>query len=239
MAPAVYTVDSALVAPVGIEAMARQGKPWLADSEKSRLVFWQGPTGHCEPFAQSRPDAAYRPVTLKRHGQEKTDWVFTCVVRIKKYGKVRLAVIYDNPDRQGKPIYCCTRQLTWNATQIVQVRCHRWDIAPVHEPLKQFLGAEASQLQTEAGVRRHLPLVCVVNSLLKALDLSQPIGELSMTECQDVSPTVGQRCRRILLEVCSELIRTIHRWVEESPITPTQVFETLFKQLLYVRWVAK
>jgi hypothetical protein len=124
-------------------------------------VFWQGQTFNCETFAQSRPDEAYRPVTLKRHGQEKTYGVFTCVVRIKKYGKVRLAVIYDNPDRQGKPIYCFTRHLTWNASKIVQVRCHRWDIEPLHEQIKQFLGAEDSQLQTEAGVRRHLTLVFV------------------------------------------------------------------------------
>jgi hypothetical protein len=129
MAPEVYTVDSALFAPVVIEAIERPGKPWLADSEKTRLVFWQGQTFNCETFAQSRPDEAYRPVTLKRYGQEKTYWVFTCVVRIKKYGQVRMAVLYDNPDRQGKPIYCFTRQLTWNATKIVQVRCHRWDIA--------------------------------------------------------------------------------------------------------------
>jgi len=79
------------------------------------LVFWQGQTFNCETFAQSRPDQAYRPVTLNRHGQEKMFWGYTCIVRIKKYGKVRLAVISDQPDRQGKPIYCCTRMLTWNA----------------------------------------------------------------------------------------------------------------------------
>jgi DDE superfamily endonuclease len=101
VAPQVYTVDSALFAPVMIEAIEKHGKPWLADSEKTRLVFWQGQTFNCETFAQSRPDQAYRPVTLNRHGQEKTFWVFTCVVRIKKYGKVRLAVIYDQPDRQA------------------------------------------------------------------------------------------------------------------------------------------
>ena len=234
MAPEVYPVDSALLAPVVIEAIERQGKPWLADSEKTRLVFWQGQTFHCETFAQSRPDEAYHPVTLKRHGQEKTYWAFTCVVRIKKYGKVRMAVIYDNPDRQGKPIYCCTRQLTWNAAKIVQVRCHRWDIEPLHEQIKQFLGAEDSQLQTETGVRRHLTWVFVVNSLLKSLDLSQPIEDLPMTELQDVSPTFGQRCRRILLEVFYELIQTIHRWLEQGQMTPTQIFETLFKRLLYV-----
>ena len=104
LAPEVYTVDSALFAPAMIETIERHGKPGLADSEKTRLVFWPGQTFNCETFAQSRPDEAYRPVTLKRHGQEKTYWVFTCVVRIKKYGKVRMAVIYDNPDRQGKPI---------------------------------------------------------------------------------------------------------------------------------------
>jgi SRSO17 transposase len=234
MAPNVYTVDSALFAPVVIEAIEKQGKPWLADSEKTRLVFWQGQTFNCETFAQSRPDEAYRPVILTHRGQEKRYWVFTCVVRIRKYGKVRLAVIYDNPDRQGKPIYCFTRQLTWNATKIVQVRCHRWDIEPLHEQIKQFLGAEDSQLQSEAGVRRHLTLVLVVNSLLKSLDLSQPIGELPMTEFQNVSPTFGQRCRRILLEVFYELIQTIHLWLEEKQITPSQIFETLFKRLLYV-----
>ena len=129
------------------------------------MVFWQGQTFNCETFAQSRPDQAYRPETLNRHGQEKTFWGYTCVVRIKKYGKVRLAVISDQPDRQGKPIYCSTRMLTWNAQKILQVRCHRWDIEPLHEQIKQFLGAEDSQLQTAAGVRRHPRLVFVVNSL--------------------------------------------------------------------------
>jgi hypothetical protein len=234
VAPDVYTVDSALFAPVRIKTIENQGKPWLADSEKTRLVFWPGQTFNCETFAQSRPDQAYRPVTLNRPGQEKTFWVFTWVVRLKKYGQVRLAVIYDQPDRQGKPIYCCTRMLTGNAQKIVQVRCHRWDIEPLHEQIKQFLGAEDSQLQTEAGVRRHLTLVLVVNSLLKSLELSQPIGDLPMTEFQNVSPTFGQRCRRILLEVFHDLSQTIARWLKENQMTPSQVFEILFNRLLYV-----
>ena len=234
VAPDVYTVDSARFAPVVIEAIEKQGKPWLADSEKTRLVFWQGQTCNCETFAQSRPNEAYRPVMLKRHGQEKTFWVLTCVVRIKKYGKVWLAVIYDQPDRQGQPMYCFTRMLTWNAQKIVQVRCHRWDIEPLQEQIKQFLGAEGSQLQTEAGVRRHLTLVFMVNSLLKSLDLSQPIGDLPMTEFQNVSPTFGQRCRRILLEVFHALMQTMARWLKENQMTPSQVFEILFNRLLYL-----
>jgi hypothetical protein len=30
------------------------------------------------------------------------------------------------------------------------------------------------------------------------------------------------------------LIQTIHRWLEQGQMTPTQIFETLFKRLLYV-----
>jgi hypothetical protein len=41
---------------------------------------------------------------------------------------------------------------------------------PLHERIQQFLGAEDSQLQTEAGVRRHLTLVFVVHSWLQPLD---------------------------------------------------------------------
>jgi hypothetical protein len=80
-APDVYTVDRALFASAGIETIEKHGKPGLADSEKTRWVFWQGQTFDCETFAQSRPDEAYRPVTLRRRGQEKSYWVFSCVVR--------------------------------------------------------------------------------------------------------------------------------------------------------------
>jgi hypothetical protein len=233
LAPEVYTVDSALFAPAVIEAIERQGTPWLADSEKSRLVFWQGQTFTCETVAQSRPDQAYRPVTLKRRGKQKTFWVFTCVVRIRQVDKVRMAVIYDHPSRQGPPIYGFTNRLTWNAHKIVQVRCPRWDLEPLPEQVQQFLGAEDSQRQTDAGVRRHLTLVFVVNSLLKSLDLSQPLGDLPMTEFTDLVPTFGQRCRRILVELFHDLIQTIHRWLQEKQKTPTEIFETLFNRLLY------
>jgi hypothetical protein len=76
--------------------------------------------------------------------------------------------------------------------------------------------------------------VFVVNSLLKSLDLSQPIGDLPMTEFQDVLPTFGQRCHRILFEVFHDLIQTMARWREERQMTPGEIFETLFKRLLYV-----
>ena len=133
--------------------------------------------------------------------------------------------------------------LVWNNHKILSVRIHRWDIEPFHEQIKQFLGAEDSQLQTEQGVRKHLTLVFVVNSLLKSIDLSSPIGDLPMDSYKDVQffrysaerdqPTFGQRCRRIVLEVFNELFHKIHHWSETKSKKVTDIFETLFRRLLY------
>ena len=74
----------------------------------------------------------------------------------------------------------------------------------------------------------------VLNSLLKSIDLSSPIGDLSMNWPDDVQPTFGQRCRRVVLEVFHDLIQKIHHWIETETKTVTEIFETLFHKLLYV-----
>jgi hypothetical protein len=232
--PDVYTVDSALFAPVVIDAIEGHGKPWVADSEKTRLVFWKGEKFNCESFAKSRPEEAYREIKLVRGGREKRYWVFSCVVRIKRYGKVRMCVIYEKGVGQGDPIYCFTNMLTWDAGKIVKVRFHRWCIEPLHEQIKHFLGAEDSQLQTEEGVRKHLTLVFVVNSVLKSMEMGQSIGDLPMNRfVEDVKPTFGHRCRRIMLELFHDLIKTIEHWLREKHMRPSAIFEILFKRLLY------
>lgn len=234
VSPSAYVVDSGLFDPVVIGAIDSHGKPWVADSQKSRIVFAGGKRFNCEEFEKSLPDKAFRSYTIKIRGKERTFWVFTKTVRIKRYGKVRIAIIYTNPNREGNPIFCFTKMLTWDAKKILSVRYHRWDIEPFHEQIKQFLGAEDSQLQTEEGVRNHLTLVFVVNSLLKSLDLRKPIGGLSMDGFEeDVQITFGQRCRRIIFEVFYDLIETIRSWIEESKMTVSEIFEILFRRLLY------
>jgi len=137
----------------------------LADSQKNRVLFYKGERYNCETLQQTLALDAFREITLTIRNNKRTYWVFTCCVRIRQYGKVRLAIIYDNPERKGEPIYVFTKMLVWNAKKILSVRLHRWDIEPFHEQIKQFLGAESSQLQNEAGVRKHLTLVFVVNSI--------------------------------------------------------------------------
>ncbi len=233
VAPNAYAVDSSLFTPLVIERIQQSDKPWIADSQYNRILYYKGQEYNCETFQQTIPKESFKEVTVCVRHKQRTRWVFTCSVRIRRYGKVRFAIIYDNPDKKGNPIYTFTNMLVWNAHKILSVRMHRWDIEPFHEQIKQFLGAENSQLQTEQGVRKHLTLVFVVNSLLKSIDLSSPIGDLPMDWSEDVHPTFGQRCRRIIFEIFHDLIKAIHHWVETKSKTITEIFETLFKRLLY------
>jgi Transposase DDE domain len=233
LAPDAYAIDSGLFDPVVIERIQQAQKPWVADSEKNRILYHKGQSYNCETFNQTIPKESFRETTISIRHQEQTRWMFTSTVRIRRYGKVRFAIIYDNPDKQGEPIYVFTDMLVWNNNKILSVRSHRWDIEPFHEQIKQFLGAEDSQLQTEQGVRKHLTLVFVVNSLLKSIDLSSPIGDLPMDSYKDVQSTFGQRCRRIVFEVFHEMIQKIHQWVDTKSKTVTEIFQTLFQRLLY------
>jgi hypothetical protein len=233
VAPDAYAVDSGLFTPTIIGHVEQLNKPWVADSEKSRILYSKGKQYNCETFNATLSAEAFKPITVRLGQQKKTRWVFSCTVRIRRYGKVRIAIIYHQPDKQGNPIYVFTNMLVWNKTKLLQVRLHRWDIEPLHEQIKQFLGAESSQLQTETGVRKHLTLVFVVNSLLKSIELSSPIGNLSIQWSQDDSPTFGQRCRRVILEVFSDLIGQIHHWIATQKNDVTDIFKTLFHHLLF------
>ena len=132
----------------------------------------------------------------------------------------------------GDPIFCFTNKLHWEATRILTVRIRRWDIEPLHEQIKQFLGAEESQLQNENGVRRHLTLVFVVNSLLQSVDMEQPIAGLSMEGRRENSQwTFGQRCLRIILEVFENMIQKIITWFSEEKLSPNEILEKLFTKM--------
>ena len=233
-APNAYAVDSGLFTPTIINRVEALNKPWVADSEKNRILHYKGSRYNCQTFNQTLKPQAFKEVTVRIGRQDKTRWIFSCTVRIRRYGKVRLAIIYSKPNKEGNPIYVFTNMLWWNAKKLLTVRLHRWDIEPLHEQIKQFLGAESSQLQTETGVRKHLTLVFVVNSLLKSMDLSSPIGDLSMEWENNEIPTFGQRCRRVILEVFYDIITQVHQWITTQIRTVPEIFQTLFYRLLRV-----
>jgi hypothetical protein len=103
-APNAYALDSSLFAPDVIERIQHYKKPWVADSKKNRILTYKGQRYNCETFEQTLPLDAFRKITLTIRKSPRTYWVFTCCVRLRQYGKVRMAIIYDNPERKGDPV---------------------------------------------------------------------------------------------------------------------------------------
>lgn len=98
LAPDVYVVDSSLFTPVVIQEIESFEKPWVADSEKSRILYDKGKRFNLSTYESQLPLKAFREVSITIHGEKRTFYVFTKVVRIRKYGKVRLAIIYYHLD---------------------------------------------------------------------------------------------------------------------------------------------
>ena len=120
-APNAYALDSSLFTPEIIIRIQHYQKPWVADSKKNRILTYKGQRYNCETFEQTLPSEAFREITLMIRKSQRTYLVFTCCVFLRRYGKVRMAIIYDNPERKGEPLYVFTKMLYWNAKIILSV----------------------------------------------------------------------------------------------------------------------
>ena len=98
VAPDAYAVDSGLFTPTVIGHVEQLNKPWVADSEKNRILYHKGMAYNCDTFNATLPKEAFQAVTVRLGQHEKTRWVFSCTVRIRRYGTVRLAILYQHPD---------------------------------------------------------------------------------------------------------------------------------------------
>ncbi len=119
VAPNAYAVDSGLFAPEVIERIEQSDKPWVADSAKNRVVYYKDQRYNCETFQQTIPKEFFKEATVHIRGQERTHWMYSCTVRIRRYGKVRFAIIYDNSDKHGEPVYVFTQTLFWDIHKIL------------------------------------------------------------------------------------------------------------------------
>ncbi len=104
VAPSAYAVDSGLFTPLVIERIQQADKPWIADSQKNRVVYYKGQEYNCETFQQTIPKESLKEVTVSIRHKERTRWVFTCSVRIRRYGKVWTAP--PRSDSKLSQCYC-------------------------------------------------------------------------------------------------------------------------------------
>jgi len=201
------------------------GKHWVSEIECSRHIQWFGQWQRVDAVAEGlrkeHPEG-FRHIRAKcRNGEIKDSWVYTKVVRLKKYGKKRLAIVHETEDLTDTPRFYLTDALHWEAGRMIETWSYRWSSEIFHEFGKQVTGMESAQLREEEGVKRHFRLSCVAQSLIQRA----PVGESKCEKFQFAKgeTTIGQRCRTIAREILHSILELSKRLFTEGKSTESVV----------------
>jgi len=109
----------------------------------------------------------FRPVTVRYRGEKETCYAYCQTHRLHNFGKVRLVISHRREDLSDDPVFTITNHLSWQAAGILRIRRHRWPVEVYHEEGKAE-GLDQYQLRDFGAIYRHIALVTVVYSLLRA-----------------------------------------------------------------------
>lgn len=117
----------------------------------------------CNPII---PDLG-RACSIQFSKCKDSDFSYCATHRIHTFGKQRLVINFDQADLSDNPVFYISNRLGWRAQGITRIRRHRWPVEVYHEEGKAE-GLDQYQLRDLAAIERHVALVAVVYSLLRA-----------------------------------------------------------------------
>jgi hypothetical protein len=115
--------------------------------------------------AGNRP--IFQPVTIRYKGKQEQYYSYCNTHHIHRFGKQRLVINYRQADLSDNPTFYISNRLVWLAPGITRIRRHRWPVEVFHEEGKAE-GLDKYQLRNFSAIQRHVALVAVVYSLLRA-----------------------------------------------------------------------
>src|SRR5215831_15708547 len=209
----------------GIESV---GKHWVSEVECSRHIPGQGQWRRVDAVAaelRRKHPESFRLVRVRcRNGETKSFWVFTKVVRLKRYGRKRVVMVHEHADLSDAPRFLLTDALHWESSRVLETWSYRWASEIFHEFAKQVTGLEAAQVRKEEAVTRHFRLSCVAQSLVQQVPASGSTSDrFAFAQGED---TVGQRVRTIAREALHGLLKLVEQLLAQER-SCTQILEVL------------
>src|SRR5438128_9499054 len=166
-----YAFDHGLLSLELSRGIEHAGKHWVSELECSRNIQCQGQWRRVDAVAaelrHAHPESFRAVRVCCRNGETKSFWVFTKVVRLKRYGRKRLVIVHEQEDLGDTPRFLLTDALHWESGRVIETWSYRWASEIFHEFGKQVTGLEAAQVRKEEAVQRHFRLSCVAQSLLQ------------------------------------------------------------------------
>jgi hypothetical protein len=121
---------------------------------------------HLAAVPQGQPPV-FEKITIP-YKKVKEDYYTYCQTHnLRNFGKQRLVINYRQADLSDDPAFFISNRLMWQAAGITRIRRHRWPVEVYHEEGKEE-GLDQYQLRGFRPIQRHVALVAVVYSLLRA-----------------------------------------------------------------------
>jgi hypothetical protein len=119
-----YAFDNGVLTLDLTKLIESHSKHWVSEIECSRNVNWQGHWRRVdevdEELRRQHPES-FRPIKVKgRNGEEQQYWVFTKVVRLKKYGRKRLVIVHEKEELSDAPRFLLTDALHWESGRVIE-----------------------------------------------------------------------------------------------------------------------
>lgn len=105
--------------------------------------------------------------TIHFKGEKEIYYSYCKTHQIHGFSKQRLVINYTQADLSDNPTFFISNRLFWQANGITRIRRHRWPVEVYHEEGKAE-GLDQYQLRDFDAIQRHVALVAVVYSLLRA-----------------------------------------------------------------------
>ena len=121
---------------------------------------------HLDAIQQGKPPV-FKRITIKYKGGKEQYYSYCATHRIHNFGKQRLVINHRQADLSDNPVCLISNRLIWQAPGITRIYRHRWPVEVYHEEGKDE-GLDQYQLRDFKAIERHVALVAVVYSLLRA-----------------------------------------------------------------------
>lgn len=118
----------------------------------------------------------FHPITIPYKAGQEQYYSYCHTHHLHNFGKQRLVINYRQADLADTPTFFISNRLVWHAQGITRIRRHRWPIEVYHEEGKAE-GLDQYQLRSFSAIQRHVALVAVAYSLLRAAQQDPDLHE--------------------------------------------------------------
>lgn len=147
-----------------VGTLAETDKVNLKDGQKTLKDF----AAHLkEEHLTQKGKPVFHKISIPYKGETEVYYSYCNTHHVHNFGKQRLVINYRQANLSDTPTFFISNRLLWQAAGITRIRRHRWPVEVYHEEGKAE-GLDQYQLRGFKAIQRHVALVAVVYSLLRA-----------------------------------------------------------------------